>query len=271
MTYTEFVMNIATIYREVSKEESILLNYVYLLNNSDVNEEEVMHYFVQKGKDNDNGIDFFHETGNSLSIILERCDSSKFKSFIQGDILNKFKNSLEKILKVLDKYEKNKEESNKSDVKNEDIEDTFRSSVDKKVREMQIKFEVFDKKFEKFEQDLNTSYTSLLINNVSILGIFVAIAFTGISSIKLFSKITVNFYMHFATSLFSLILVSFLTYNLLLMLFYFIYKINKINSKDKDNENSRFVRFFEPFMKIDRLLLWITLFLGFIAFICDTI
>lgn len=117
---------------------------------------------------------------------------------------------------------------------------------------------------------------SLLINTVTILGIFVAIAFTGFGVTSIFTSVDYNlaFTSHgnFIKMLFFLLLVSFMSYNLLLLLVYFVYKlsrplITKIKIDDDGNEKQE--TFFKtvnltPFLWIDGIMLIITL----VLFIC---
>lgn len=121
------------------------------------------------------------------------------------------------------------------------------------------------KKSEKTQEELDSKIFSLLINTVAILGIFVAIAFAGLGITSLFSDL--DFATAFASkenfirTVFFLFLVALLSYNLLLLLIYFIYKLSRpifmgtVETTDKGN-SKRFKDSIElkPFYVVDGIL-----------------
>lgn len=79
---------------------------------------------------------------------------------------------------------------------------------------------------------------TLLINTVAILGIFVAIAFTGLGTMSIFSNIDLKTAIGsteaFIKNVFFILLVSTMVYNLLILLVYFIFKLSRPIAKTND-------------------------------------
>ena len=213
-------------------------------------------------------------------MIFDFCRQNKeFRELNDNQIIDNFANNIKTIITIVRQSLKNKQ--NKAELSQNE---TFEKSVDGKVKEIQGKFAEFDTKFndlnnkinEKmydFYKDLNSSHFSLIVNNVSILGIFVAIVFAGYSTINLFENVCIDFSENFLISIFSIMLLSTLTYNLLIVLFYFIHKINRINRiiKKKDNVSigesiPEFKETYKPFLIIDYILIAITILLGYFSY-----
>ena len=112
---------------------------------------------------------------------------------------------------------------------------------------------------------------SLLINTVAILGIFVAIAFAGFGVSSIFSNL--DFTQAFTSSanlvksVFFLLLVTLLSYNLLLLLVYFIYKLSRpilVKTKNCGNEDTPCESFSQtihltPFLWVDAIVFIVTI------------
>lgn len=260
MTYIELLENLHKYIAEFSNNNFKFFECISKLRSSIVDKNQIESYLSNKDES------FLEQTNASLEMILEYCKKNDFCETINSEILETFASNIESIIQIVKKFEK------ASKTSTPDTGETFKVSVDDKVREIQEKFENFDSKFDelnkatnnhfdKVENDLQKSYSSMIINNISILGIFVAIVFAGISSVSIFSKISFNFNDFYIKSLFLLFLIVFFVYNLLLMLFYFIYKINKLNSIKEENQLIQFSEFFKPFFVMDYILLGITLLL----------
>ena len=90
---------------------------------------------------------------------------------------------------------------------------------------------------------IDSKMFQLLVNIVAILGIFVAIAYTGFSTISIISNIDLKTALiseeAFVKNIFFLLLVSTLLYNLLLLLIYFIFKLSRplLKQKNPNNDN----------------------------------
>jgi len=263
MSYIELLKNLHQHIAEFSTNQSAFFECVLKFRNSKIDKDEIDKYLLTKDQS------FFEQTIASLEMILEYCKKKEFRETINSDILTTFSNNVESIIQIVKKHEK----ESKAPVP--DTGDTFKLSVDYKVREIQTKFEKFDSDFaslkdatnahfEKVEENMKQTYSSMIINNISILGIFVAIVFAGFSSISIFSEIAFDFVNSYAKSLFLVFLIVFFVYNLLVMLFYFIYKVNCLNRKKEDGNETKFGTFFKPFFVFDYILLGITVLL-FIA------
>lgn len=92
-------------------------------------------------------------------------------------------------------------------------------------------------------KSLDGKMFSLLTNTVAILGIFVAIAFTGLGSMSIFSNIDLKMSLvsteAFLKNIFFLLLVSTMVYNLLIVLVYFIFKLSRPLTKASNDSNSQ--------------------------------
>ena len=97
-------------------------------------------------------------------------------------------------------------------------------------------------KVNKVAESADNKITSLLANNISILGIFVAIAFAGFGVMSIFPKIDTAYAMTsingFIRTTFFLLLVALLIYNLLLLLVYFIFKLTRAFSSSESVQAS---------------------------------
>ena len=131
----------------------------------------------------------------------------------------------------------------------------------------QLKTEVdkANQDIDKANDSLDNKMFTLLINTVAILGIFVAIAFAGLGITSLFNALdfTTAFASkeNFIRTVFFLFLVALLSYNLLLLLVYFIYKLSRPIFMDsvetKDEKNSKRFKdsiYLKPFFVVDGIL-----------------
>ena len=179
--------------------------------------------------------------------------------------------AIDKIIEVFKSKFHNKKESKtdhsyileQHDAKLADINSSI-TSLNGKVREATKSID--DKMF------------TLLINTVAILGIFVAIAFTGFGITAIFPKIDISIALltteNLIKTIFFLLLVSLICYNLLLLLVYFIFRLSRplyINLRKEKDENgndidnlteNNFVGSINliPFLVIDGALSLLTLF-----------
>lgn len=127
----------------------------------------------------------------------------------------------------------------KRSTKNSNSE-TTREQNDEYIKEIRVKLVELNNAVADANKLIDDKIFAMLINTVTILGIFVAIAFTGFSVTTLFSNIdfgqAVISQGNFIKSVFFLILVSWLSYNLLLLLIYFIYKLSRPLKAPGENE-----------------------------------
>lgn len=129
---------------------------------------------------------------------------------------------------------------------------------------------------------LNDKIFSVLINTVSLLGIFVTIAFAGFGVASVFSNVNLDVALRseeaFVKNIFYILLTALLSYNLLLLLVYFIYKLSRPLNDLNDLRNSsvhqrrRVVSFsqsisLKAFLWIDGILALVTI-AALVACIC---
>lgn len=138
-----------------------------------------------------------------------------------------------------------------------------------------------DKRIEAANSRIDDKVFTLLLNTVAILGIFVAISFTGFGTVSIFSSINLEAFSansnSFFRSIFFLLLVGLLSYNLLLLLVYFIFKLshpvfpssNTSSNEGPDDQGKEFVGFrgavrFDTFLTVDFIMmLFVALFFFF--------
>lgn len=132
-------------------------------------------------------------------------------------------------------------------------------------------------KVKKSRAELDSKVFQLLINTVAILGIFVAIAFTGFGSAAIFSNINLESALSseeaFVKNVFFLLLVASLLYNLLLLLIYFVFKLsrplldrNSVNGCQQNNSFNKTINLL-PFYIVDISLVVVTIGV-FVVSIC---
>ncbi len=137
------------------------------------------------------------------------------------------------------------------------------ANTQKLIREANRKIESFDNKI-----------FSLLLNTVAILGIFVAIAFTGFGVSSFFNSINLDKAMEslnvFIKNVFFIFLALLASYNLLLILVYFVFKLSR---PLQNHHDERFHKGFSssinlgPFWIVDSIILVITIILFIFSFI----
>ena len=148
---------------------------------------------------------------------------------------------------------------------------------DDKLAEINNKITQLDDKVDNANKTIDNKFFNLLINTVSILGIFVAIAFAGISVTSIFPTIDINTALlseeYLLKTIFYLLLVALLCYNLLLLLIYLIFKLSRplfisVNKEKDVSQNEleilkegQFVKTINivPFIWIDVALALLTL------------
>ncbi|MBQ2390861.1 MAG: hypothetical protein II306_03745 [Clostridia bacterium] len=139
------------------------------------------------------------------------------------------------------------------------------------LKEVKSKLKDLNSAVENANKLIDDKIFTLLINTVAILGIFVAIAFAGFGMTSIFSNI--DFSQAFISSgnlvksVFFLFLVSLLSYNLLFLLVYFIYKLSRpliLKVKQDDDGNDLLETFSNtmnlcPFIWIDVIMCVLTI------------
>lgn len=131
---------------------------------------------------------------------------------------------------------------------------TALESYDAKIKEFQSKLLKVDASIEKQTERIDDRTFQLLVNTVSILGIFVAIAIAGFGGISIVNNI--NLSEDFIRGVFAVFLVATFAYNLLFMLLYFIVAILRGFGQKEQREEDRIK--LRPFVIIDLVLLFVT-------------
>lgn len=168
---------------------------------------------------------------------------------------------------------RNKVEEFRKDLKTtkDDIE-----KVNKQIESSKTNIDETKKSIDETKKNIDEKIFSLLINTVAILGIFVAIAFAGLGITSLFSDL--DFATAFASkenfirTVFFLFLVALLSYNLLLLTVYFVFKLSrpilgglgeKLSDKQDDNKSQRFKDNISliPFYWVNGIMLFIIIVL----------
>ena len=138
---------------------------------------------------------------------------------------------------------------------NRDIR-SFKKDIDDSKAEMK-----------RISESFNDKIFSVLINTVSLLGIFVTLAFAGFGIATIFSNINfeeaIKSEEAFVKNIFFVLMTSWLSYNLLLLLVYFIFKLSRplsLFAKENEQQTLSFSQLFnlKPFLWIDGILALLT-------------
>jgi len=195
------------------------------------------------------------EEQKNLSVVL---DSPYAKNVVKVEQL------IEKLVAIY--YEVANRNSNKKDSTT-----TAKVQNDEYLQEVKGKLKSLNDDIVAANKLIDDKIFTLLINTVAILGIFVAIAFAGFGVSSIFSNIDLAQAFSSSANLvklvFFLLLVTFLSYNLLLLLVYFIFKlsrpilvkIKKDGNKDEPCESFSQTVNLTPFLWIDAIILVATI------------
>lgn len=114
------------------------------------------------------------------------------------------------------------------------------SELNEKIKSLKTEYDSIKTEIGNLTDSFNDKIFSVMINTVAILGIFVTIAFAGFGVATIFSNIDLKTALSseeaFVKNVFYTLLTTCLSYNLLLLLIYFIFKISRpIFAATKDN------------------------------------
>lgn len=148
-----------------------------------------------------------------------------------ADALNKAKQIFEELRKIYDNVAQgHQKEKNKKHINQESIESAI-AQHEESLKEIKDKIKELNGTVHEANKFIDDKIFTLLLNTVAILGIFVAIAFAGFGVVSIFSSIDLKVSListnAFFKNIFFLLLVALLSYNLLLLLVYFIYKLSR--------------------------------------------
>jgi len=140
--------------------------------------------------------------------------------------------------------------------------------LNSKVKAYKDEIDESKKEMQRISTSFNDKIFSVLINTVSLLGIFVTIAFAGFGVASIFSNIDLATALSseeaFVKNIFYILLTSLLSYNLLLLLVYFIFRISRPLSSLPMHIQKRVASFSESinltaFLWIDGILAVLTI------------
>lgn len=136
---------------------------------------------------------------------------------------------LTRICNIIDEVVKQDEEENARKNQGAAQPQTLIESYEKKFLELQNKIESVEKsmteKLKTADSKIENRTVSVLMNTIAILSLFVAIAFTGFGTLSIFKEVRLDFVNEYFKSIALLFIVAFLTYNLILILLYFVCKV----------------------------------------------
>lgn len=139
-------------------------------------------------------------------------------------------------------------------------------SYRKKIVELKEEMQTLSRDVHEQSNIFDSKVFQLLINTVSVLGIFVAVAFAGFGGTTILSSVNINLSTDLLRGVFSLCLISFLIYNMIFLLIYFIFVILRNFYTNQKMVPYRFISpktsiVFKPLLAIDLVLLIVTVIL----------
>ncbi len=235
--------------------------------NNEVIDENVVKQFFSGIKD-----DKFSEFEEKLGRCLSKCRQDLKSS---SSISSAYNSKLQAVDNVISNLVSMYRDTYKQKFKKPDNVSATIAQHEDSLTEIREKIASLNTSVDNATKLIDEKSFTLLINTVAILGIFVAIAFTGFGISAIFPKIDIAVSLtsdeYFIKNIFYLLSVSLICYNLLLLLFFLIFKLSRplfiSSSKDtesNENENSREVGYvklisFTPFFWIDGILAILTI------------
>ncbi len=259
MTILEFLETL-----DKTNDLNDILSLFHLYTSSyDVGDVESIHHeqlrsriedFIKKIDD-----DKFTSFGNKLGRCSSACDeglkcTENLKIPNGGQLYESVKSIIQQVNDIYSEIANNKYQ--KPNYIKDAVEQHENSLLEVKEKISKLNIDV-----EKAQDTIDGKIFNLLINTVAILGIFVAIAFTGFGVMSIFSNIKLEIALQseeaFVKCIFFLLLVSLAVYNFLLLLIYFIFKLSRpIFDKSRNNsipDSNNFVKAIgmRPFLWVD--------------------
>ena len=260
MTVKTFLEKLGKIEVKIESISAIYRNFVYDFKVDVLNyDEQIVYDYLQK---------FSAEGLASFGVKLGRCLSEckeEQKNLI--DVVDTpYAENIKKIEILMERLVAIYYEVSKKTSAQQDSTATTVKQHDEYLEEVKGKLKELNESVDSANKLIDDKIFTLLINTVAILGIFVAIAFAGFGVTSIFSNI--NFtqacmsYDKLVKAVFFLITTALLSYNLLLLLVYFIFKLSRplIIRAQKDKDGKEFYETFSktinltPFLWIDGIL-----------------
>lgn len=206
--------------------------------NCNINKKDLNNFFDQLKEEK------FSELKLKLDKCKNYCEQEQKITAILGDdeYSSKIKLAESAINQIIDNYIKKFQNKNAS--KND--HSYVLEQHDAKLAEINVNIASLDSKVKEATKSIDDKMFTLLINTVAILGIFVAIAFTGFGITAIFPKIDISVALQNNDNLIKIIffflLISVICYNLLLLLVYFIFRLSRplyasLNKEKIENVN----------------------------------
>ena len=242
MTLKEFVIRLNTV-NEKSAINAVISEFINCHSNE--SRDDNVNNLVESLSEND-----FTAFGSKLGYCRNHCnlEQQREENRDDQDYQNKLGEAIELLAFISGVYQQivSKKEACRAQ---SDEESTISHQRDV-LREINAKIRSFKEDIEDAKQEIknannafNDKIFSLLINTVAILGIFVTIAFAGYGIGTIFSNIDLKTALvseeAFVKNIFYLLLTTFLCYNLILLLVYFIFKLSRPLLDSKENEQGK--------------------------------
>lgn len=242
MTVLEFIEKLSEIEVKIDAISALYHSFAYSFKN------DILNY--DKNSVRQRLQSFSEEDFASFGTKLGRCfsDCKEEKNNLSSLAETPYAQNIAKVEKLIEELVSIYYEVAKSNTTKTDNTTTAIAQHEEYLKEVKDKLKSLNNAISDANKLIDDKIFTLLINTVAILGIFVAIAFAGFGVTSIFSNInfTEAFSSHgnFIKSVFFLFLVALLSYNLLLLLVYFIYKLSrpliiKVIEDNKGNETQR--------------------------------
>lgn len=265
MTVLEFITELSKIEVKIDAISALYHSFAYSFEDKVLKyDEKHVRTLLQSFSEED-----FASFGTKLGRCFSDCQEEQknlasLTDTLYAQNIEKVKNLLEKLVSIYYAVANNKSSKNENTA-------TAIAQHDEYLKEVKGKLKLLNDAVEDANKLIDDKIFTLLINTVAILGIFVAIAYTGFGVTSIFSKI--SFSEAFVSSdnliktVFLLLMVALLSFNLLFLLVYFIYKLSRplIIKIKKDAEGKETQETFSktvnltPFLWIDGIMLAITI------------
>ena len=261
MTLLEFAQKINLITEKSALKEAIVCFVNTPPNMVVADEEKKIELFVDSIS-RDSFTSFGQNLGFCRNYCLEELNNDENREDIKyTQKITQAKDTLDTLAIIYQKViEKRASEKSKCEdpYTLEQQRDVLRELVNE-TKKLQSDLDKANEDIKEANKSLDGKIFSLLTNTVAILGIFVAIAFTGLGTMSIFSNIDLKTAIQstsaFVKNIFFILLVSTLVYNLLIVLVYFIYKLSRpmSNSTDTGEKQTAFSTSLplRPFLWVD--------------------
>lgn len=173
---------------------------------------------------------YITSVGDGITRCVSYCDkkASKIPDIKKDSNFVAFKKLLSDISHIVETIVN---EPNAQETSSESSIVTVMQTYENKIKELNKELDNVQKEVGR-QRDVNESrMSSLITNNISILGIFVAIAFAGFGASAMFSNIPLSITATVSQNTFYIILVATLIYNLMFMLLWFVAYLSDYRSK----------------------------------------